>query len=323
MKKVLKNARVLVTARAYGILDSSLKTDLEAAVGEVIYAVNQPRYTPDELIGLVQGVDGWIASMDKIGRPVLQAAQSLIAISRFGVGVDHIDLDAAHELGIKVTNTPRVNANSVAEHTVGLILALVRKVVEGSTIVRSGAWRILPTPTLEGKTLGLMGFGQIGQAVAKRMTGFGMRILAYDPMGTQSTAQALGVEFVSQSDLITTADILCLHLPLTSQTHGMVDRSFLAAMKPGAFLINTARGDLVNEEALFDALNNSQLGGAALDVLSVEPALPGHPLLRFPNVIITPHMAGYGESAINAMGRNALENLLCVMRGEETPNLVV
>lgn len=253
----------------------------------------------------------------------MQAARSLIVISRFGVGVDHIDLDAARESGIKVTNTPKVNANSVAEHTVGLILALVRKVVEGSTIVRSGAWRILPTPTLEGKTLGLMGFGQIGQAVAKRMAGFGMRILAYDPMETQSTAQALSVEFVSQSDLITTADILCLHLPLTFQTHGMVDRSFLAAMKPGAFLINTARGDLVNEDALFDALNNAQLGGAALDVLSVEPALPGHPLLRFPNVIITPHMAGYGESAINAMGRNALENLLCVLRGEETPNLVV
>jgi len=285
--------------------------------------VEKPRYTLAELAELVVDVDGWIASMDKVDRSVLQAGRRLQVISRFGVGVDFIDLQAAQDLGIVITNTPQVNANSVAEHTVGLILALMRKIAEGSQAVRSGAWRIIPSPTLQGKVLGLLGFGQIGQAVARRMAGFDMRILAFDPLPDRQTARDLGVELVCQAELVSQADVLSLHLPLTAQTIGMVNSVFLAQMKAGAYLINTARGDLVDEEAVYQALERRHLAGAALDVMSVEPVLPGHPLLSFPTVLITPHMAGYGESAINAMGSNALHNLLCVLRGEEPPHRVV
>lgn len=313
----LKNKRVLVTARAFGTMHPALKETLEQSVGEVIYAINKPRYSPAELAELVQGCHGWIASLDTIDCSVFQAADVLAVVSRFGVGVDNIDLTGAKEFGVQVCNTPRVNANAVAEHCVGLLLTLVRRIADGVESTREGEWKIITSPTLEGKTFGLYGFGQIGQGVAARLAGFAMRILAYDPYPNHEAAQKLGVEFVNEDTLLAQSDFLSLHLPTNVDTRGSINKSVFNKMKPGSFLINTARGELIHEMDLLAALQSGQLAGAAVDVMSAEPPAADHPLFSLPNMLVTPHMAAYGESAMWGMGKMAMENVLRVLSGQE------
>ena len=319
----LNNKRVLVTARAFGVMHPELKERLAASVGEVVYAIDKPRYTPEELAKMVPGFHGWIASLDTVTRDVFAAADQLQVITRFGVGVDNIDLSEAKEFGIAVCNTPGVNANAVAEHCVGLMIAMVRRIHDGLLQTRSGNWAVLTSPTLEGKTLGLLGFGQIGQKVAKRLAGFEMNIMAYDPFPNADLAKALGVRMVSKEELIANADILSLHLPTIDETRGSINADFFPQMKAGSFIINTARGELINEMDLFEALQRGHLSGAAMDVMDGEPPRKDHPLLALPNVIVTPHMAAYGESAMWGMGKMALENVLLYLKCEEPHSRVV
>lgn len=319
----LKDCRVLVTPRSFGKDEPSLRAELEAQVGEVIYNTAGRSLTSDELAEMIPGIDGFIAGLDAIDRHVIEAADRLQVIARYGVGVDAVDLDAAHEKGIVVTNTPGANSNSVAELTIGLILALARQIPSAVRAAKSADFSRVRGMSLEGKVIGLLGFGAIGQRVARRLASFECPLLAYDPFANTSVAQQLGVQLVERDEVVRQADFLSLHLPVLPETRGMVDADFLAMMKPGSFLLNTSRGELVDEAALFEALQSDHLSGAALDALIDEPPASDHPLLSLEQVIITPHMGAHTDGATNAMGRFALQDCLAVLRGEEPVHRVV
>jgi D-3-phosphoglycerate dehydrogenase len=269
------------------------------------------------------GIDAYIAGLDGITRPVIEAADALQVIARYGVGVDAVDLDAAQERGIIVTNTPGANTVSVAELTVALILALARRLLEAVQATRQGQWPRLSGLTLQGKVIGLVGFGAIGQQVARRLSAFDCTLLAYDPFPSEARAGELGVRLLPLEELLPQAEVLSLHCPATPETRGLVNEAFLDKMKPGALLVNTARGELVDEPALLHALQSGKLGGAAMDVFSRQPPPADHPLLSLPQVIVTPHMGAHTDGAIAAMGEGALENCLAVLRGQPPPNRVV
>jgi D-3-phosphoglycerate dehydrogenase len=312
----LMNCRVLVTATSFGKTDPVLKRKLEACVSEVIYNTTKKALSSAELRRLLPGIHGYIAGVDTIDRTALEAADCLRVIARYGVGVDRVDLVAAHEKGIVVTNTPGANSASVADLTIGLILSLARHIPEAAASTRAGGWPRLAGVTLEGKAVGLVGLGAIGKQVARRLTGFGCRVLAFDPYPDREFATRLGVGLVSLEELFAQADFLSLHLPLLPETRGLVGREMISHMKTGAYLINTARGELVDEQALVEALSVGKLAGIALDVFSEEPPNPENPLLKHPNVIVTPHYASHADGAMNAMGWAALEDCLAVLSGE-------
>jgi D-3-phosphoglycerate dehydrogenase len=239
------------------------------------------------------------------------------------VGVDAIDLEAARQAGIVVCNTPGANANSVAELAIGLMLSLARNLPVAFQATKAGEWPRLSGLTLEGKTIGLIGFGTIGQQVARLLSGFNCTILAYDPVIRQAPPEVPNVQILSSEEVIQRSDFLSLHCALTAETKAMVNAEFLAQMKPGSFLINTARGELIDEGALFDALHDGKLSGAALDVFTRQPPGKEHPLLGLPQVIATPHTGAHTDSATNAMGWMALRECLAVLRGENPLHQVV
>lgn len=319
----LKSCRILVTPTSYAKTDPRLRIGLESLVGEVIYNTLGRPLTSEEVKSMLPGCDGYIAGVDTIDRNALEGADRLKVIARYGVGVDNIDLEAAKEKGIIVTNTPGANAVSVAELTVGLMIALARRVIEAVSATRAGEWPRLMGTSLEGKEIGLLGLGAVGKQVARRLQGFDCTIIAHDPVPDLEFAQKYGVEILPQADVVRRADFLSLHLPLLPETRGMVNAEFIAQMKRGAFLINTARGELVDEQALLEALQSGHLRGAALDTFVKQPPDPDNPLLALPQVIATPLMGAHADSATNAMGWAALRACLAVLSGEEPAHRVI
>jgi len=320
---MLKEMRVLVTARSYGRHDPSLRTELEAQVGDVRYNPTGSTLTAAQVRDLIHDCDGYIAGVDEVPAEVLRAAPRLKVIARYGVGYDRIDLDEARRLGIVVTNTPGANSGSVADLTVGLLLSLARQIPQAAEAVRAGKWPRMSGLSLEGKTIGLLGFGAIGKLVACRLEGFHADIRACDPQVPDDDFRRYHVTGSSLDELLQSSDFLSLHLPANDATRQMVNRAFLAKMKSGAYFINTARGELVDEDALLAALLDGHLAGAAIDVFSKEPPDPDHPLLHHPSVLPTPHMAAHADAATNKMGRAALDDCLAVLRGEEPRHRVV
>lgn len=319
----LKLCRVLVTPTSYAKNDPRLKTELEAAVGEVIYNPTGKPLSSAQVAELLPGCDGYIAGLDVIDRAALAVADRLKVIARYGSGVDRVDLQAAREKGIVVTNTPTANASSVAELTIGLMLSLARSLPSASASTKAGEWPRMVGLSLEGKTVGLLGLGAVGKQVARRLANFDCQVLAYDPAVDEKTAQAYHARSVAFADVVSQSDFLSLHLPVLPQTRGMVNKEFLTAMKPGAFLINTARGELIDEAALLEALQSGQLRGAALDAFTTEPPGPDNPLLALPQVIATPHTGAHTDGATTAMGRAALQDCLAVLSGQEPAYRVV
>lgn len=313
----LKDARILVTATSYGKNDSRLKTELEAQVAEVTYNPTGKPLTSQQLTELLPGVDGFIAGLDVIDRDALEKADRLKVIARYGVGVDNVDLDAAKELGITVTNTPGANSVSVAELALTLILSLARQIPEAVSAVHEGKWPRLGGLTLENKTIGLLGLGAIGKQLARRLQGFDCRILAFDPYADPNFAREHSVELSEMDEVVAAADFLSLHLPLLPETRELVNAEFLAKMKNGSYLINTSRGEVVDEAALLAALESGHLKGAGLDAFAIEPPDPANPLLRLPQVIATPHLGAQTDGATSNMGWLALQDCLAVLRGDE------
>ncbi len=320
--KDVKECRVLVTARSFGAADPALRAELESAVGEVIYNPYGRPFTVEEFAEHLPGVDGMIAGVDTINRSVLESGDSLRVIARYGTGYDRVDLQAAGERGIVVTNTPGANASSVADLAFGLLLSLARHIPEAVFEMRQGGWPRLDGTALQGRVLGLMGFGAIGQEMAKRAAGFGMAVLAYDPAPQEAAAFELGVRLCTVPELLAEADFLSLHMPLTEDTRGFLNQDTIRSLKPGAYVINTARGALIDEAALLDALDDGHLQGAALDTFETQPPDPDSPLRKHPAVLTTPHMGAHSDGAVNLMGRMALDNCLAVLRGMEPPNRV-
>ena len=318
----LSEFRVLVTPTSYGVNDISLRTELEAQVKQVVYNPRGRPLSATELVEIIPGCDGYIAGLDEIDAGVIAAADCLKVIARYGVGVDKIDLEAARERGILVTNTPGANAVSVAELTVGLILSLARMIPAAVQATKLGEWPRFSGISLQGKAVGLLGIGAIGKEVASRLAGFDCTILAYDPTLDSAMAEALELQPRSRDELIREADFVSLHLPLLPDTRGMVNGEFLSRMKPGAYLINTSRGELIDEAALLQALQTGHLRGAALDVFAEQPPGADHPLLALPQVIATPHMGAHTDGATDAMGWAAFHDCLAVLRGEEAAHPV-
>ena len=314
--KALIDCKVLVTPTSFGSQDPRLKEELESQVGEVIYNTTGKPLTSLQLQEMLVGVDGFIAGLDVIDSAALTAADQLKVIARYGVGYNNVDLQAAREKGIIVTNTPGANAVAVAELTVALILDLLRPILPAAAQTRSGEWPRFKGFSLEAKVVGLLGLGAIGKETAKRLAGFGCRILAYDLYPDEEFALNNDIELVDFEELLATSDVISLHLPGTPETTGIVNDEFLNKMKVGAWLVNTARGDLILEDALLRALESGKLRGAALDVYRTEPPCKENPLLKMDQVIATPHMGAHADSATNAMGWMALNECLAVLSGK-------
>jgi phosphoglycerate dehydrogenase-like enzyme len=221
-----------------------------------------------------------------------------------------------------ITNTPGANSVAVAELTIGLMLALARRICRANEAVRSGQWPRIAGVGLAGKTVGLVGFGSIGREVAGRLAAFGCRVIVADPYVRAEAVSGYGAGLVSLDELLPASDIVCLHAASTPETAGMVNDSFLRKMKPGAFLVNTARGELIDEAALRQSLESGRLNGAALDCFHKEPPDTDHPLLQLPQVIVTPHTGAHTDEAVNAMGRMALDACLAVLRGERPTHVL-
>jgi phosphoglycerate dehydrogenase-like enzyme len=317
-----RDAVVLVTARSFGRGRPELRGELEAAVREVRWNDLGRPLSPAELRDAVADVDGVVAGVDRFDAEVIAAAPRLRVIARHGSGTDAVDLGAARRSGVVVTNTPGANAAAVAELAIGLMLALARHIPASDRRVRAGDYRALPGVQLAGRTVGLIGLGRVGGEVAPRAAALGCRVVACDPAVSAEQARRLEADLVEREEVVAQADFLSLHAPLSDPTRGMVDAAFLARVKPGAFLINTARGELVVEEDLVAALESGRLAGAALDATREEPPGPDNPLLARDDVILTPHAGAATEEARAAMGRAALDDLLAVLDGGTPRNPV-
>src|SRR5204862_6179151 len=240
-------------------------------------------------------------------------------IGRFGLGVDNIDIAVAAERGITVTYVPDYCMQEVSDHAMALLLALARKVVFSNHLVQSGRWEmpaVVPVRRLEGQVLGLVGFGNIPRRVTPKAQAFGLRVLTFDPFVAPDALRDAGVESVGFDDLLARADFVSIHAPLMPATRGLFDAAAFAKMKRGAYLINTARGPLVDELALIAALDNGHLGGAALDVVATEPLAQNSPLLGRDNVILSPHTAFYSVEALEELQTKCANDVARVLSGE-------
>ena len=256
--------------------------------------------TEDRVIEMARDADGILCVRADITAKVMDALPRLKVVGRYGIGLDNIDTEAAAERGIAVVYAPGFCAREVADHTMAMLLACSRKLEPLHRALLQGTWgrdAASPMSALYAQTVGLIGFGQIGRAVATRARAFGLRVLAFDPAVDAKTAAALGVELVPMETLIGESDYVSLHMPLTSATRHLIDEQRIARMKPTAFLINTSRGPLVDEPALATALAKRQIAGAALDVFEREPLPESSPLVRLDNVLLSPHIGGLSDEA--------------------------
>lgn len=267
-----------------------------------------------ELIGPYHGLV--VRSKTQVTESVIHAAQSLLAVGRAGAGVDNIDLDAATRRGVVVVNAPYGNTVSVAEHTLGMLLALVRRIPQGDSAMRDGSWAksCCQGVQVRGKTLGLIGLGRVGTAVARRAQGLEMKVVGYDPFVTPDRALRVGVEWMPLEAVLQSSDFVSLHLPMNEQTKELIGAAELGQMKPTAYLINCARGGLVDEAALWDALEADRLAGAALDVFAEEPPVDA-PLLHSGKVVLTPHVAGSTAEALRDTAVDVAQQVLDVLAG--------
>jgi D-3-phosphoglycerate dehydrogenase len=315
-------SKVLVTSTHFRRASGDHEQRLLGAGHEVAYGPYARPATEAELLDLLGDVDAVIAGTDAFTRRALSGAPRLKIVARFGVGYDAIDVPAASGLGIWVTTTPGTNEHSVADAALAMILLLARHLVPAAQATREGKWDRPIGLELRGLTLGLIGFGRIGRQVALRARAFGLEVLVHDVFQDEAAARELGCHFVSREELLRTADFVSLHAPATPETHNIVNRETLALMKRSAYLINTARGELVDEDALHDALTSGRIAGAALDVFKREPPGAGHPLLGLPNVVALPHIAGISLQANRMMAALSADNVLAALRGDRPPHPV-
>ena len=313
-------AVILVTSRSFG--DGDLDVHARAAeAGHTI--VRGPAHHPlDDLAGVLPTVDAWIAGTGPITTAHLDLAPRLVVIARYGVGVEAVDVAAATERGIVVSNTPGANAEAVADHTVGLALAALRSTVDGDRRVRSGDWTVRRGRELGRSTVGIVGFGRIGRGVARRLQGFGSDVLATDPFVPAEDVRRAGAEPATLDEIFAKADVITLHAP---GGQVIVDEERIARLRRGAVIVNCARPDLVDEPALAAALADGRVGAYAADVLTGDTAGHDSPLLDAAladRVVITPHLAAQTTQAVDNMGAMALESALAVLAGEPAPYAV-
>jgi len=322
---VSNGRRVVVTQRFF---DQATIDYLEAAGCEVVQAELPPgqadgNLTHDELVARLKGAAGWIVGHARVTRDLLEALPDLRIVSRRGVGYDRVDLDAASDLGKVVCIAVGGNHESVADHVIALMLAVGHRFRETQARMIGGDWSILLGSDLYRKTVGVIGLGRIGRALVKRLSGFEARVLAYSKAADAAYAAEAGVDYVGLDALLAQSDYVTVHAPLTPETRFILGREALAKMKPGAFLINAARGGLVDDAALLEALQAGRLGGAGLDTFlsEADPAMKPvtQALLELPNVVATPHSAASSRDGLDRTNMVAARCIVAVLDGGDPP----
>jgi len=313
--------KILITPRSFASFsDKSLKMLAERNYKIERNNTGRP-YEKEEMLKLIKDIDGIIIGIDELSAVIIGKANKLKVISKYGTGLDNIDIDVATNKKIIVTNTPTANVDAVADFAFGLILSLARRIPEADKKTKSGKWGKIIGKSVWEKTIGIIGLGKIGKQVAKRAKGFDMNILAFDIVKDKKSAKKYGIKYVKLEKLLRKSDYITIHIPLNYATRNMISYEELEKIKESAFLINTSRGGIVDEKALYDALKNNKLRGAALDVYKNEP-LRESPLTELDNVIMTPHISAYTEEAIENMSIQAAQNLIDVLEGREPQNRV-
>jgi len=313
--------KILITPRSFASFsDKPLKMLTEKDYKIKRNNTGRP-YKKEEMLKLIRDVDGIIIGIDELSAEIIEEANALKVISKYGIGLDNIDIDTATNKKIIVTSTPTANVDAVADLAFGLILSLARRIPEADKKTKSGKWGKITGKSVWEKTIGIIGLGKIGKQVVKRARGFEMNILAFDIVKDKKFAQKYGIKYVNLEKLLRKSDYISIHIPLNDTTQNMISYEELEKMKKDAFLINTSRGGIVDEEALYNALRNNKLRGAALDAYKNEP-LKESPLKELDNVIMTPHIGAYTEEAIDNMGIQAAQNLIDFLEGREPQNRV-
>lgn len=300
-------SKVAVASRSFS-KHATLRAELSARHPDARFNDAGASLKGAELISFLADCEKAVLALEIVDEALLSQLPKLKLISKFGVGLDSFDLKAIEKHGVKLAWTPGTNSRSVAELTLMMALALLRRVPEAAADLRAGTWRQLKGSTLTGKTVGLVGLGAVGRDLVSLLAPFNARLLAHDPAADRVFADSKGVRLISLDDLLGQSDIVSLHLPLTPATKNILSSSRLAAMKPSAVLLNTARGGLIDENALMAALDADRLAGAALDAFAEEPTKNAR-LLSHPKILATPHIGGSTEEAILAMGRAAIAGL--------------
>jgi len=317
--------RVLVTTPSFGQQsprpwEALVTAGLEACVPEGTHPLSATDLTA-ELVRT--GADAVVVGLDAVDASVFAAVPALRVVAKHGVGVDNIDLEAARAAGVVVVNAPGSNSGAVADLALGAMLALARQLLPAHASMVAGRWERFPGVELTGRTLGLVGFGRIGQAVARRASGFDMDVVAYDPFVPTEVSDAAGVRRAGLEEVVTGADFVSLHLPGTPGEPPLVDARLIEGMRRGAYFVNAARGGLVDEEALVAALRDGRLAGAALDAFAHEPPGADDPLVTAPNVLLTPHIGAFTDVANAAMGVAVAEDVARVLAGQPARNVVI
>lgn len=308
--------KVVITVIEAG---QDMQRPLERLRDNGLDAVWRPLDNTDDtarIIDAAAGAEYVIACGESWNRTVIESVGSqLQLISRFGAGYDKVDRMCCAERGIALCNTPGANALAVAEHTLALMLSVCKRTAAHTVEIQKGVWNQCMSGQICGMTVGILGFGAIGQRLAQLLHGFGCTLLAFDPFPNHQRAAELGVALVPQEDLLKRADFVCLHMPLMSQTAGIVDAAFLSQMKHTAYLINTSRGKLVREPDLVRALRENRIAGAAMDVFAVQPLPADSPLCRMEQVVLTPHVASTCPMGLDAMMDAAVDNVIAFANG--------
>jgi glyoxylate reductase len=323
--KNLSQKRVFVTRE---IFEEAVKILKEVAEVEVFHEADKP-ISRELLIKKIKNVDGILTLItDKIDKGIIDAAKNLCVISNFAVGYNNIDIKAATERGIMVTNTPGVLTETTADLAFGLLISIARRIPEGDRFIRSKKWiyawgpKMFVGSDVNGKTLGIVGLGRIGVAVAKRAKCFNLKVIYYDAIRDLKKEKTLGVEFTPFEELLKQSDFVTLHVPLNEDTRHLISKKELQLMKKTAYLINSSRGPVVDQDSLFEALDNKLISGASLDVFEEEPIDPNSPLLNLENIVLTPHIGSASFETRKKMATTAAKNLVVALNGEEPPNLV-
>lgn len=317
----MENKKVYVTDYEYSSLEEEKKELLKYGI-ELL-----PRQcrNEDDIIRECQGADGLLNQYASINRRVIEGLPNLKVVARYGVGVNTVDLDAATENGVCVLNVPDYCMDEVSNQAFALIMACQRKLGLLNDQVQQGEWDYKiakPIYRMAGQTLGLLGFGRIPRMLAKKVKAFGMHVTVYDPYLKAADVAAYGVRLLPVSELLQSADIISVHVPLTTDTCNLISRKEFALMKKNAILVNTSRGQLIDEDALYEAIVNQQISGAGLDVTVQEPLETQSKLRGLPNVIITPHVAWYSEESELELKRKAAHGVAEILAGYDVPNIV-
>jgi D-3-phosphoglycerate dehydrogenase len=307
-------ARILVTEK---IADGGLQ-QLRDAGHDVDVRLGLP---PDELLGVAPGAAALIIrSATQVTREVLEAGRDLVVVGRAGIGLDNVDVEAATERGVMVVNAPQSNIVSTAEHTMAMLLAQARNIPQAHAALTSGRWERSRWTGVElvDKVLGIVGLGRVGRLVAQRANAFGMRLIAHDPYVAADRARQLNIELVDLEQLVARADFITLHVVKTPETVGLVDKELLAKVKPGVRIVNVARGGVVDEDALAEAIRDGRVGGAALDVFATEPTVES-PLFELPQVVVTPHLGASTREAQDKAGDTIADQIALALAGDFVP----